>query len=57
MRLLAIAILLITAACAPLPPQEVGPYIAPKLASVPACSQVTVSQRPGTAHWVECDVR
>ena len=56
MRLLAIAILATLSACAPMKPQEVGPYQMAEY-TIPSCSQVTVSQRPGNAHWVECDVR
>ena len=56
MRLLVIASLLVAGCASTEPGQNVGPYT-PRVASVPACSQVTVSQRPGSAHWVECDVR
>lgn len=56
MRPLAIVFLLIMSGCAPIPPVEVGPYLASKN-DVPACSQITVSKRSGAYHWPECQVR
>ena len=48
--------LLLLSGCAVLPPEEVGPYTMIEK-TIPSCSQVTVSSHPGTAHWIECQVR
>lgn len=57
MRLLAIAVCFILSACGTVSPYDVGPYAAAEQSDIPLCSKVTISERPGAAHWTECRVR